>query len=262
MSFYMESNRLLDAIRAGKIAFGIQLRSRSPLIAELAGYLGFDYVYIETEHFSCNDETIEDIVRACQVSGTSPLIRVTRDDPEYIAHLYDCGVQGVILPHVETAAQAKRFVDATKFPPLGHRGAADSCRAARLGCMDRKTFMDAANRNCTAIAMIETLKSVENLDAILDAGVDMIRVGFSDLSLDMGLPGVSPMDSRIEAVARRVVETAKRHGAPVGGKVTSIEEARYFADLGFRWLNAASDLDHLKKTLSERLEQLRGATAR
>ena len=67
MSFYMEHNRALDAIRAGKTAFGLQLRSRSPLIAELAGTLGFDYVYFETEHYACNDETVENLVRACQV---------------------------------------------------------------------------------------------------------------------------------------------------------------------------------------------------
>lgn len=257
MSFYMEHNRALDAIRAGKTAFGLQLRSRSPLIAELAGYLGFDYVYFETEHYACNDETVENLVRACQVSGVTPMIRVICDDPEYIGHLYDTGVQGVILPHVETAEQAKRFVDAAKFPPLGHRGASSASRAACLGCMDGKKFLEASNRNCSAIAMIETVQGAQNLDSILEAGIDMIRIGYSDLTLDMGIPGTSPRDARVEALTRHIVETAKAYNVPVGGKCSSPEDAEYFISMGFSWLNAASDLDHLKKTLAVRLDQLR-----
>ena len=258
MPYFMEHNRTMEKLRAGGFALGLQLRSRSPLIAELAGYLGFDYLYIETEHFACSDETIESLARAAQISGVTPIVRTIHSDPENIGHLFDIGVQGVILPHVETPDQARSFVDAAKFPPLGHRGSSASSRAANLGCVDAEEYMEAANRNCLAIAMIETVKAVENLEAILDSGLDMIRVGFSDLSLDMGLLG-KQKDPRFLETLRYITGEAARRGIPVGGKASSAESALQYKALGFRCLNVASDLDHLKNTLSPLLRSVREA---
>lgn len=252
----MQQNRALERLRAGEFALGLQLRSRSTLIAELAGYLGFDYLYIETEHFACNDESIESIVRAAQLSGITPWLRITDDSPEVIGHMLDIGVQGIIVPHLETAEQAKKLVDAVKFTPLGHRGSSSSSRAAQFGCIKSSEFMRLSNQNCSAIGMIESRKGVENLESILNAGIDMIRVGRSDLSLDMGMYGKQNDPAFVE-VLKHITSIANQRGVPVATGATSVEEAMYFKSLGFNVLNISSDLDHLKRTLPVLLNSIR-----
>jgi len=258
MSFYMEHNRALEKMRDGQFALGIQLRSRSPLIAELMGYLGFDFLYIETEHFACSDESVENLVRAAQVSGITPWLRLTDTDPENIGHMLDIGVQGVIVPHLETAEEGRRLVNAVKYPPMGHRGSGTQSRSACFGCMDGKAYLEASNRNCSAIGMIESVKAVENLEAILDTGVDMIRVGRSDLSLDMDLYGRQKEPCFVDTL-RYITDTARKKGVLVGTAATDAESAAYFKSLGFNFLSVASDLDYMKRTLPTLLRSIQDA---
>ncbi len=256
---YMEHNRVLEKMRAGEFAFGFQLRTRSPLIAELAGFLGFDFLYIETEHFACNDETVEYLVRAAQLSGITPWIRVTNVDPENVGHLLDIGVQGVIAPHVDTPEEARRLVDAVKFAPLGHRGHAMVSRAAEFGTFLKPAeYLEAANRNCSAIAMIESGKGVENLEAILDQGIEIIRVGRGDLSLDTGFFG-KQKDPRFEDMLRHICAVAKAKGVPCGTSATDVETTLYYKSLGFTFVNLVSDLEYLRRTIPPLLQSARDA---
>jgi 4-hydroxy-2-oxoheptanedioate aldolase len=255
----MEHNRVLEKMRAGEFAFGFQLRTRSPLIAELAGFLGFDFLYIETEHFACNDETVEYLVRAAQLSGITPWIRVTNVDPENVGHLLDIGVQGVIAPHVDTPEEARRLVDAVKFAPLGHRGHAMVSRAAEFGTFLKPAeYLEAANRNCSAIAMIESGKGVENLEAILDQGIEIIRVGRGDLSLDTGFFG-KQKDPRFEDMLRHICAVAKAKGVPCGTSATDVETTLYYKSLGFTFVNLVSDLEYLRRTIPPLLQSARDA---
>ncbi len=256
---YMEHNRVLVKMRAGEFAFGFQLRTRSPLIAELAGFLGFDFLYIETEHFACNDETVEYLVRAAQLSGITPWIRVTNVDPENVGHLLDIGVQGVIAPHVDTPEEARRLVDAVKFAPLGHRGHAMVSRAAEFGTFLKPAeYLEAANRNCSAIAMIESGKGVENLEAILDQGIEIIRVGRGDLSLDTGFFG-KQKDPRFEDMLRHICAVAKAKGVPCGTSATDVDTTLYYKSLGFTFVNLVSDLEYLRRTIPPLLQSARDA---
>ena len=256
---YMEHNRVLEKMRAGEFTFGFQLRTRSPLIAELAGFLGFDFLYIETEHFACNDETVEYLVRAAQLSGITPWIRVTNVDPENVGHLLDIGVQGVIAPHVDTPEEAKRLVDSVKFAPLGHRGHAMVSRAAEFGTFLKPAeYLESANRNCSAIAMIESGKGVENLEAILDQGIDIIRVGRGDLSLDTGFFG-KQKDPAFEDMLRHICAVAKAKGVPCGTSATDVESTLYYKSLGFTFVNLVSDLEYLRRTIPPLLQSARDA---
>lgn len=255
--FSFEQNRALEALRQGKVAFGLQLRSRSSLIAELAGYLGFDYLYIETEHFACNDETIEQLVRAAQLSQITPWVRITDASAESIGHILDIGAQGIIAPHLETAEQARSLVEAVKFPPLGHRGSSMSSRAACFGCAESETYMKAANKSCSAIGMIESVKAVENLEGILDAGIDMIRVGQADLSLDMGLQ--NRKEPHFVETLRYIAGMARERNIPAGVNATDPEQAKYYQEMGFTCMNVASDLDFLRRNLKPLLDSMRAA---
>ena len=138
---FIENNTMMEKLHR------TQIRSRSLMSVEIAGLLGFDFIYLETEHFMCNDETIENIARAAQGVGTVPLVRVPSQDPEILMHLLDAGIMGVIAPHVETGEDARRIVAACKYPPRGTRGSGMSSRAAHYGLISKNTYRELADRN-------------------------------------------------------------------------------------------------------------------
>ncbi len=255
---WSETNRVLERLSKGEMVLGIQIRSRSPLLAELAGELGYDFLYIETEHFAYNEETIESLVRAAQLTGITPWVRILDLSAERIGHMLDIGVQGVIIPHLEDAEQAVLLRDAVKYPPLGHRGSGGTSRSAGFGCVEAKHYMETSNRLCMAIGMIETVKAVENLEEILASGIDMIRVGRSDLSLDMGLTG-KQKDPRFVETLRYITATAAKYHVPVGTAASDPEQAAYFRDLGFQCLSLGSDLEQLKRSMAQTLSGTREA---
>ena len=238
-------NKMKEKVDNGKVAFGMQLRSCSKRIAEMIALSGFDFIYVEVEHFVCNDETMEDIFRAADIAGCTPIVRLCECSPARITQVLEAGARGVIAPHIETAEEAKAFVEAVKFPPIGKRSGAGS-RFGWYGLVPAKEVRRISNEQTLAIAMIESRKAVENLDAILDSGVDMIRVGFSDLSQDMGHIG-EPRHPEVIEMAKKIVDTAKAHCVTAGAKADNLAEAEFFAGLGFTHFSLGSDLAILGK---------------
>ena len=261
MAYWIDSNKLMDSLKAGKTVFGLQVRSRSPLVVEMAGYMGFDFVYIDQEHFACDDETAETLFRAADASGTTPIIRIRDNDPESIMHVLDMGAKGVIMPHVDTPEEARRFVEGGKFPPLGKRGSSAGCRAASYGYCPSAYYYARANERTALMAMIESEEGVRNIEAILDTGVDAIRVGRGDLSLSMGLHGHQD-DPRFIATIRTVTDACRKRGIPVGTSATDVESAKYYRDLGFNMFTYVSDLDYLVRKIPSELAAVREALER
>lgn len=252
------ANKVLEKIRSGKTAIGAQLRSRSPLIAEMMGFLGLDYVFIESEHFLNNEETLENSIRAVQLGDAVPFVRIPSHDGHMISHIIDGGAMGVILPHLETAEDTKALVDAIKFPPLGKRGAGYSSRAGHYGLISIEKQLECLNRNVMAMGMIESVKGVENIEEILKAGLDMIIIGFSDLALDIGKPGQNSCAEVWEQVDR-VVACAERFGVPVGAKVKDAEEAAFYRSKGFSFFSLGSEMDIFKGAVTAKLAAVQEA---
>ena len=197
----MRTNMMLEKMRRGEPVLGCQVRSRSPLIAELLGYSGLDYVFIETEHFVHNIETIENQIRAVQIGGAVPIVRIPSHEDGLILQVLEAGAMGIIFPHIDTKEQAVHAVNEVKFAPVGHRGFGDSARASEFGYIPTEEFLPYVNKNVLAIGMIESQEGIDNLDDILTSGIDVLRVGAKDLSLDMGDGGV---------VTPRVKEAVKK----------------------------------------------------
>ena len=174
MTFFLENNKIMQTIRSEGISIGIQIRSRSPLTAELMGICGFDFLYIDNEHWLCDEESIENMIRAAQLTGMTPLVRIPSHDPQAIGHFLDSGAMGIIIPHIDTYEQAKMVFEAGKFPPIGHRGASYTARASQYGihCTSEE-YMELSNCNTMIIPMIESVKGVNNIEAILDTGINM-----------------------------------------------------------------------------------------
>ena len=260
MTFFLENNKIMQTIRSDRISIGIQIRSRSPLTAELMGICGFDFLYIDNEHWLCDEESIENMIRAAQLTGMTPLVRIPSHDPQAIGHFLDSGAMGIIIPHIDTYEQAKMVFEAGKFPPIGHRGASYTARASQYGIhRTSEEYMELSNRNTMIIPMIESVKGVNNIEAILDTGINIIRIGRNDLSLDMGLQGKKDSKEFNDAVDH-IISCAQKRNVPVGvstGNVEDVEDVFKLVKQGFTHISYSSDLGIMSKYLPDVLKRIK-----
>jgi len=246
----IEENKMYDKLKRGEPVLGVQLRSRSVLIAEMMGYCGMDYVFIEGEHFAYDNQTIEDCIRAVQIGGAVPIVRVPSHEPGKILQVLESGAMGLFIPHVDTPEEAKELVDIVKYYPVGHRGFSDTSRATKFGTIPVKEYQQMANNNVMLIAMIESRQAVENVEGIIAAGVDMVVVGGKDLSEDMGYFG--DMTDEVKAAIDKVRQAAKKAGIPFSGNsFASKEDFDWNVQNGGLMFSYTSDMVILQKALNE-----------
>lgn len=253
---YIVDNPFLEKIKRKELAVGCQLRSASLRIAEVIGFCGFDFIYIDTEHFTCDHETIENLVRTAQLSGVVPLVRLPDHDRGRIAQYLDVGVSGIILPHVDNADQATQAMDVGKYAPEGNRGFSGNARAADYGFVDRSRYTALANRNTLIIGMIESVAGLENLDAILATGIDALRIGPSDLSVSMGHDG-SADHPDVQAAIDHIIQRCKVEKIPIGGAATTPEGVIAQYKRGFDFVHYSSDIVMLKTIWTRDLAKIR-----
>ncbi len=195
-------NRMKEKLLSGQPAFGVSVMFPSPQVVEMVGRLGFDWVLIDCEHGSISPESVELMVMAAELAGLTPIARPWTNSPEAILRLMDRGVMGVQVPHVNTAADARRAVESVKFHPLGSRGLAAGTRPANYGFgVSAADYVRQANRETLVCVQLEETEALQNLGEILRVdGVDVFFVGPSDLSQSMGHPGRSDMPEVREAM--------------------------------------------------------------
>ena len=184
-------------------------------VASLIKTAGFDAFYIDLEHSTFSLDTTSQICVTALALGVTPFVRVPAIEGDFISRVLDGGAMGVIGPHIETAAEAQKLVTYAKYPPYGKRGAGGGLPHfgyARLPSGDMNPVL---NRLTTVATMIETAAALENVEAIADVdGVDILVVGCSDLSSELGIPGQND-HPRIEAAVMRTIEVARKRGKHV-----------------------------------------------
>ena len=187
----MIQNPMKRKLLAGKPAFGVSIMIPSPHIVDIVGRLGFDWVLIDCEHGSIGIESVELMVMAAETAGVIPIARPSVNSFEAIGQLMDRGVMGVQVPHVNTADDARRAVEAVKYHPLGERGLAAGTRSASYGYgMSMSEYAEHANNETIVCVQLEEAEAVSNVDEIVQVpGVDVFFVGPSDLSQSLGYPG-------------------------------------------------------------------------
>jgi 2-keto-3-deoxy-L-rhamnonate aldolase RhmA len=215
----MQTNRMKAKLAAGEPAFGLSVMIPSPQIVESAAGMGFDWVLIDCEHGTVGLESLELMVMAAEASGITPIVRPRTNAAEDILQAMDRGAQGVQVPHVNTAAQARAAVEAVKFHPQGRRSLAAGTRAAGYGFRGAVgDFVAEANRQTLVCVQIEDEEALPNLDDILRvSGVDVFFIGPSGLSQSMGHPGnpKAPVVAQaIEAALAKIVAAGKTPGMP------------------------------------------------
>jgi 4-hydroxy-2-oxoheptanedioate aldolase len=213
------ANRLKSKLIAGTPALGCSLMFPSPQIVEMVGHAGFDWVLLDCEHGSLSPSDVEVMAMAAAAVGITPIARPRSNSPADIQTVMDRGVLGVQVPHVNTAEDAKRAVNAVKFGPHSLRSLAAGTRPDRWGLGGKMPdFTERANADSLVCVQFEDPQALDNIDAILKVeGIDVFFIGPSDLSQAMGHPGnpaAPAVASAISTALEKIVAAGKTPGMP------------------------------------------------
>ncbi|GAB3700141.1 4-hydroxy-2-oxoheptanedioate aldolase [Spirosoma flavus] len=240
----MKQNIVKTRLKNGQPVLGVLANSADPTIAELCGFSGLDFYMIDGEHSPVTTAQVLDIVRACEVSGITPLARVRSNDPKLILQFLDAGVMGIMLPGVSTVAELESFVRAVKYPPIGTRGFGFvRANDYLMGTMNQGEYVEFANEQTLVLPQIESKEAVDNLDQLLSVeGVDGFVIGPRDLAMSMGYHDGSNHDEVKRTIAG-VVDKIKKAGLVVGTTAATGDQARALIDRGVLFcLNTFSGL--------------------
>ncbi len=234
----MRENTLKLSWERGEVTLGLWLSTGSWIAAELLGGLDFDYINVDLQHGLSDYDNALASLSAMQRAEATPTVRVPWNEPGIIGKVLDAGAMGVIIPMVNSEAEARQAVSACRYAPAGARSYGPARAAMALGA----DYFNEANDKIVCVPMIETVEALRNLDAILDVpGVDAVYVGPSDLSISLGLqPGSDQDDQSFNDALAAVVAGCKKRGITPGIHTTSALAAKR-VDQGFRMLTITSD---------------------
>ncbi len=228
--------------------------SMSPVVAELVGQCGFDWLFVDAEYLPQTGPIIQEMIRAADSANIAAVVRMNSDHEAEIRQTLDMGAAGVIIPLVKTAAQARKIVAAAKYPPLGERGMAGS-RAQGYGATTRD-YIERANSETAVIVMVEDVQGLSNVEDIAAVeGLDGIFVGTGDLSLSLGCLG-EPMHDDMLAAFKRIAAAARANSVALGGFPASREMYDFCYSEGFRFLLTGLDAGLLRTAALNRLKEV------
>ncbi|MBF0533141.1 MAG: 2,4-dihydroxyhept-2-ene-1,7-dioic acid aldolase [Candidatus Omnitrophica bacterium] len=242
-----------------QVSLGAWITIGHPAVAEIMAQSGFDWLAIDMEHAAITLAQAQTLIQVIELSGGTPLVRVGENDPRLIKQVLDAGAHGVIVPMVNTAAEASRAVDAVYYPPQGKRGVG-LARAQKYG-LGFEAYKKWLPREAILVAQIEHCAAVENLEDILAVkGIDATLIGPYDLSASMGYPGeferpaVKAMIQQYIQTCRRLKKTAGFHSVPPDPLLAQRKIKEGFAFLGF-----SLDELFLAQSLKDALQKLHAA---
>jgi 2-keto-3-deoxy-L-rhamnonate aldolase RhmA len=263
MTYPRLENSLKRRLAAGELALCQRTTLvLTPEIAPMARACGFDALYVDLEHCPATSQDVAGICAMAAAVGIASLVRVSGAGDPMTGIALDAGALGIIAPHVDTPEEARRAVAACKFPPLGERSAGSSgyqTDYAALGIREVARHHDAAT---TVVVMIESAQGVRNAEAIAAVeGVDILLVGTTDLSLQLGVPGEHDAPAVAEAY-ETVARACRSNGKTLG--IAGIGDARIidrYVALGARFVSAGTDASFLMAGAKARVAALRGLPA-
>ncbi len=222
----------------GEKTLGAWLFLREPFTAEAAGDAGYDYVCVDMQHGLADYRDTVAMMQGLAKTSATPMVRVPWNEPAMIGRVLDAGALGVIIPMVNTAAEAAEAVAACRYAPMGKRSLGPIGAMARYG----SGYFRWANERIACMPMIETIEAVQNIDEILAVpGIDALYVGPADLSLTLGLPPLMDhADQRFQDALATIVDACRRHNV-VAGIQASAALAETRSKQGFQMITVGYD---------------------
>ena len=238
----MKENKVKRTLEAGGTAIGCETtRLRSPEICRVFALAGFDFVFIDTEHATFDIETVADMITMSRLVDIVPIVRVNSSEYHLISRVLDAGALGIIVPRVSSVEEIERVVSYTKYPPVGVRGFGMTPDQVDFKHMDTVPFLEAAHREVLVTIQIERKVALDNIDAFVSVpGVDVVAMGWHDLSIDLGVPGEIDSPLVINGI-QSVIDACNRHGKAPGLIHPDIDVVTYWAKQGMRWFSYGTD---------------------
>lgn len=253
-------NAAKKKLAEGKLVLCMNLRAARTLdIPMVAAAAGFDCVFVDLEHSATSIETTSTICMGCPGLGITPLVRVPGHEHHHATRALDNGAQGVVVPHVDTAEDARRIADYCRFPPLGHRSMGGGLQQIGFVPMPVGDAARLVNEETLVVAMLESPRGIENCDAIAAVpGIDALLIGTNDLCFELGIPGRFD-DPRVVDAYAKLVAACRKHGKfPGMGGVNTPELLERYIGMGVRLVLAGTDFALLLQAASARASLIRG----
>lgn len=254
-------NTFKQALRDGNGQIGLWVGLANPYTAEICAGAGFDWLLIDGEHAPNDLQTLLSQLQAVAPYPVHPVVRVPSADAVRIKQVMDLGVQTLLVPMIETAAQAAEMVRAMRYPPEGIRGVGSAlARASRWNRI--ADYLKIADEHACLLVQVETKRALDQLDAIAHVeGVDGVFIGPADLSASLGYRG-QPGHPDVQRVIESAIDAVRKAGKAVG--ILSADEtlARRYLELGCTFVAVGVDTTLLARaadSLARKFKQSSGA---
>ncbi|MBI3923655.1 MAG: 2-dehydro-3-deoxyglucarate aldolase [Armatimonadetes bacterium] len=250
----MKENSIKKKLAAGKPSIGLWHSLCSPLAAEYMAHVGWDWMVVDTEHSPVGFETMVHCFQAITTTDTLPMARVAGNDPILIKRLLDAGAMGLVIPMVNSRAEALQAAEACRFPPEGRRSLGGG-RALIYG----SDYFQRANDEILVVVQIEHIDAVRAARDILSVeGIDACFVGPNDLAGSMGItPATTPVHPDHAAAIMEVLAAAREVGKPAGIHCADAEQVNLRIDQGFQFIACANDAAMMRAAATEAWKKIR-----
>jgi 4-hydroxy-2-oxoheptanedioate aldolase len=238
----MVKSRVLQKLRSGSFVLTASInRVVDPWLTEVVGRLGFDVVWLDMEHRPIDHTAIDPMSLACRATGMDLMVRIRKTDYSSPMRALEFGSNGIMVPHCRSAAEARQWVEWTRFPPVGRRGFDGAGADADYFLADPLEHLRNANQETFLVLQIEDREAVECVEDIAAvAGVDLLFVGPADLTISYGVPmqfDHPDVQRAIDRVASATQRSGKWWAIPTG----SPESAQRALDRGARMITCGND---------------------
>src|SRR5689334_1715118 len=248
-----------EKLEQGQLSLGVGIRTtRSVEIAKMMAVAGFDWLFLDMEHGTMSLDACAQISAAALDAGIAPIARVPNGEYAIATRALDNGALGIVMPHVDTATEAREIVQKLKYPPIGHRSVGGWGPHYQLGKLSTGDAVKALNAANLTVVMLETPTAIANAEEIAAVpGIDVLLIGSNDLCAEMGIPGDFGSDRLAEAY-RTMITACRKHGKFPGmaGVYNEAIMPRYI-EMGARFILSGQDAAFLAAVAAQRTGFLR-----
>ncbi|MEA2936662.1 MAG: hypothetical protein QOC56_166 [Alphaproteobacteria bacterium] len=248
-----------ERLERGELSLGVGVKVvRGVEIGKAMKSAGYDWLFIDLEHGALSIETAAQMALAALDAGIAPIVRIASGEFSIATRLMDNGALGIVVPHVETADEARLVVEKLRYPPLGRRAIYSSVPQYEFKTMNAAD-MAALNAANLIVVMLESRTGIDNAGAIAAVpGIDVLLIGTNDLCVDLGITGELG-HAQVDDAYARMIAACRAHGKWAGmGGIYDEQLMQRYIGMGARFVLGGGDLGFLLGGAARRAEFLRG----
>ncbi len=251
----MRPNQTKRLLASGKPAIGLFCSTASQLAAEALGHAGYDFVTVDLQHAENDLGNLQGMLQALSSTPATPLVRVPANMAVYVQRSLDLGAYGIMVPLVNTRAEAEAIIRSVRYAPAGER----SWGPIRGMLYSGPDYFAKSAEELLTIVMLETAESARNAQDILSIpGIDACFIGPNDLCVTLGFPsGLVDLPAPVEEAIGTILKAAQATGKAAGIQVFNTESANRRIEQGFRFISVMSDIVMMRQTAAQSIKAIR-----